>query len=172
MTPDMFRDLYAYTFWADRRVWNCVERLTEEQFTHEVGFSHGSVRDQCIHTMAVESWWLEFLRTGRVNFLDRDDYPTRAAVRAKWDAIERDVLAYLATITEADLNRDVRPNVWEGDEQPIKAWQALLQVANHSTDHRAQTLATIHMLGGQGVEQEYLDYLFDQQRKSSATLQA
>src|SRR5579859_3344745 len=156
MNPALFRDLYAYTFWADRRVWGCVAQLTEEQFVSELGFSYGSLRDQCIHIMSVESWWFEFLRTGKINFLNMDDYPTRAAVRAKWDSVEREVTAYLSSLSAADLERDVRPDWWDETRKPVRAWQAMLQVANHSTDHRAQTLATIHMLGGQGVEQEYL----------------
>lgn len=175
MDPAVFREMYAYNFWADRQVWRCVEQLTEEQFTREVAFSRGSLRNQCIHIMGTEFWWFRFLRTGNVEFLDSDDYPTRAAVRARWDTTEQEITRYLADITPADLTRKVRPEVWDADDPPVQAWQAMFQVANHSTDHRAQALATIHQFGGVVVEQDYLNYLWDQvdqQRNSSATLQA
>lgn len=175
MDPAMFREMYAYNFWADRQVWQCVEQLTEEQFTQDVGFSRGSLREQCIHIMAVEFWWFRFLHTGNVEFLDSDDYPTRAAVRARWDTIEQEVTRYLAGVTPDELTREVKPDVWDEDDKPVQAWQAMFQVANHSTDHRAQTLASIHLLGGPVVQQDYLDYLSDQadqERSNSATLQA
>ncbi|PJF26553.1 MAG: hypothetical protein CUN52_15675 [Phototrophicales bacterium] len=40
---------------------------------------------------------------------------------------------------------------------------ALVQVANHSTDHRAQTLAGLHQLGATTVEQDYLFYLWEKE---------
>ena len=172
MDPTVFREMFAYSFWANRQVWSCIEQLTEGQFTQDIAFSRGALRMQCIHIMGTESWWFHFLRTGEVAFLDAADYPTRAAVRAKWDEVEREVISYLAGVSDADLVRMVRPEVWDDEDQPVHAWQAMLQVAMHSTDHRAQTLASIHEMGGAGVEQDYLNYLDDQQRNNSATLHA
>lgn len=163
MDATYFQDLYRYNFWADRRVWDCIEPLTDEQFTRDLGHSHGSIRVQCIHVMGAEWWWLRFLGAGTVTFLDRDDYPTRTAIRTKWDEVEETVQAYLQTVTAQDLERDVRPDFWDESRQPIKVWQALIQVINHSTDHRAQILAGINQLGGQTVGQDYLHYLFAQQ---------
>lgn len=74
------------------------------------------------------------------------------------------VRGYVASVDDAELQRDVRPDHWDPDERPIKMWQAMLQVANHSTDHRAQVLAGIQRLGGPTVGQDYLDYLFEQQQ--------
>jgi uncharacterized damage-inducible protein DinB len=163
MDPAIFRDLYAYNFWAHRQVWPCIEQLSEEQFTQDAGYSVGALRDQCVHVMAVESWWFHFLRTGELRFLEEEDYPTRQAIRAKWDDVEQAVHSYLATLTEDELQRAVRPEVWDEGQQPITVWQAMLQVANHSTDHRAQILAGLRQLGAPTVEQDYLNYLFAQQ---------
>ncbi len=163
MDPAMFRDLYGYNFWAHRQVWPCIEQLSEEQFTQDAGYSVGAMRDQCVHVMAVESWWFHFLCTGELRFLEEEDYPTRQAIRAKWDDVEQTVQSYLATLTEDELQREVRPDVWDEGQQPITVWQAMLQVANHSTDHRAQVLAGLRQLGAPTVEQDYLNYLFAQQ---------
>ena len=161
MDAHYFHDLYCYTFWADRRVWGCVAQLSDDQFTTELDYSIGALRTQCIHTMGVESWCITFLATGELHFLDMDDYPDRASIRARWDEIEQFVLGYIDSLTPAELERDVHPEFWE-DEPPIKLWQALIQVANHSTDHRAQILAGIHRLGGETAGQDYLDYLGEQ----------
>lgn len=158
MQPDEFRDLYDYNYWAHRQVWECLEQLSDEQITQDLEYSVGSLHDQCVHVMSVESWWFRFLRTGVVEFLNPDDHKTRASVRETWDVVEREVRDYLAALTPQELRREVSPDFWEG-RLTVQVWQALVQVANHGTDHRAQMLAGIHRLGGPTVEQDYLSYL-------------
>lgn len=161
MAPEFFRELYDYNFWADRRVWTCIEALSEARFKQKTDYAHGALRDQALHTMGVEYWWLHFLATGELDFIDPEAYPTRASLRARWDEVERQVRAYLAGLTDAELEREVRPEFWDEGGRPIRVRQALFQVANHSTDHRAQMLAVIHRLGGETVGQDFLDYLFE-----------
>ncbi len=163
MSPEFFQEIYAYNFWANRRMWSCIEQLSDEQFTQDSAYAHGSLRAQCIHSMGVEWWWLHFLATGELAFLNGDDYPTRAAVHRQWELVESDVQAYVHTLTPAELERAVRPEFWKEGRKPIRVCDALFQVANHSTDHRAQILAVIHNLGGPTIEQDYLDYVFEKQ---------
>ncbi|MBZ0277830.1 MAG: DinB family protein [Anaerolineae bacterium] len=163
MDKTYFLRQYDYNFWAHRQVWNCVMQLTDEQFNQHLDYSIGSIRIQCIHTMAVESWWFEFLRRGELVFMDMVDFPTRAEIRTRWDEVETSIRAYLERLTPAEMEREVRPHFWDETRQPIKVWEAILQVANHSTDHRAQTLAGLHRLGAPTVGQDFLDYLFAQQ---------
>jgi uncharacterized damage-inducible protein DinB len=118
--------------------------------------------------MAVESWWFRFLNQGDLVFLDLEDYPSRATIRSAWDEVERAVRGYLAALTPTELEREVRPPFWE-EGQPIKVWQALVQVANHSTDHRAQMLTGILQLGGPTIEQDYLGYLFAKQQGKASS---
>jgi uncharacterized damage-inducible protein DinB len=68
------------------------------------------------------------------------------------------VMAYLETLTPDELEREVRPSVWEDGRPPIKVWEVRTQVANHSTDHRAQTLAGLHRLGAPTVMQDFRFY--------------
>lgn len=158
-----FAELFDYNFWAHRRVWECVMQLSEEAYRQDLGYSVGSIRNQVVHTLAVEHWWFTFLDTGELAFLDDERLTARAAVRARWDATEALVRAYLARLTPGELRREVRPAFWPTGRRPIAVYQALTQVANHSTDHRAQTLAGLHRLGAPTVGQDVLDHLFEQQ---------
>lgn len=162
MTVAHYHDLYEYNYWAQRRVWNCIEQLTQEQFLQDLPHSVGSLHAQCFHSMLVEDWWFRYLKEGVIRFMEADDYPDRDAVRAGWDGVERYANGYLQALTSAELERDVLPPFWE-NKQPVKVWQALVQVANHSTDHRSQMLVGIHQLGGPTVEQDFLGFLFDRQ---------
>lgn len=163
MTPQIFQDIFAYTFWADRQVWKCLDGLSDEQL-NQASEGRDSLHDEALHTMAVEHWWLVFIASGRLWFLEENEYPTRASIRTMWDRIEENVTRFLSTLTEQDLQREVRPNFWPEGRKPIPVWQALFQVANHSTDHRAQMLAHIKQLGGKTVEQDYLGFLVEKQQ--------
>ena len=156
--PQHFAELYAYNAWANRRLWNSVMTLSESQFRQPLSYG-GTIRDQVTHMLAVESWWPHFLASGELVFLDPDTLPDREAIRAAWDSVEARNRAFLERLTPAELTREVRPEFWDPTEGPIQVWEALIQVLNHSTDHRAQTLAGLSQLGAPTFEQDFLSYL-------------
>ena len=170
MDKAFFVDLYRYNYWAQRKVWDCVVALDEAQFKQELDYSIGSIHSHCVHMMAVETWWFEFLHHGTYDFLDQHDdqeadFPTRELLRIRWDASEKAVFAYLDTLTKDELARIARPDFWHNNLPSITVSEALLQVANHSTDHRAQMLAGLHQLGGATVAQDYLDFAWEKRKK-------
>lgn len=162
MDKDFFIDLYLYNFWANMRVWECIEELTEEEFFRELAYSIGSIHIQVAHTLAVEAWWFNFLQTGVVEFIKEEDLTNREIIRKQWDSTEKQVMAYLNTLTTEELNRKVMPPSWE-NKPAITVRDALVQVANHSTDHRSQTLSGLHQLGATTIEQDYLVYLWEKE---------
>ncbi len=162
MNQDFFVQLYDYTFWAERKLFDCVLALSDAQYRQPISFSIGPICAHVVHLMSVEHWWFYFLKTGVIDFIDDEAAMAqpREALRAQWDEVERDVRAYLATLTADELARKVKPPFWKEDRAPIAVWQALLQVANHSTDHRAQALAMLHtQFGAPTFEQDLLEYL-------------
>lgn len=162
MNKEYFVEMFAYTDWANREVWERVLLLSDEAFFQPLDYSIGSIYEQVVHTMAVEYWWPHYLSTGNLQFLSEDEweeYRSRAAIRARWDQVSASNQAYAATLTEGELARIVKPSVWEEDRPGMTVAQALTQVILHSMDHRAQTLAMLHTLGIEGVGQDYLRYL-------------
>lgn len=161
MDKDAFVTLYDYVFWADRRFFDRVMALSEEQYRQHIEFSQGAISEHLVHLIGVQHWWFHFLRTGELDFFDDAvfDLP-REELREKQAEVERAVRAYLDTLTPEELQRRVKPDFWDDDRAPITVWQALLQVANHSTDHRAQAMAMMHtQFGAPTMEQDFLDYL-------------
>lgn len=153
-----WQELFDYNFWANRRVWECVIAVDRARFDQPFPDGRPSLMAQCVHILGVESWWIHFLQTGVVEFVDEDQFHTQEDVRALWNQVEVNVKGYLAQLTPADLTRNVRPTFWE-DPWSVQAWQGLMQVLNHSTDHRAQLLDSVRELGGPTEEQDYLSYL-------------
>ena len=164
MTPAYFQELYGFNYWNNHRVWECLLAFSDGQVIQAVDESEWSLLTHCIHIVAVEDWWVRFLATGNLQFLDWEALPDRPALRAQWDLTEPMVRAYVAALTPEELEREVRPPFWKEGQAPIKVYQALTQVALHSADHRAQLLTHIRRLGGPTVEQDFLGYLFTKQQ--------
>ena len=92
-----------------------------------------------------------------------EDYDTRAAAKSKWDELRADAMAYINSLSEADLDA-VFP--WELPARNLAAenarWEILLHAANHATDHRAQILAMLNQhFGIETPEQDMLFYLLE-----------
>lgn len=164
MMIDHIRMLFDYTYWAHRQVWQVVLELTHDQFTHPVEYSIGSVHKQLVHTMSAEWVWLQRIQGQAPSLFDPTDYPTRDAIRAQWDEIEAAVRAYLARLTDEEMQRSVRVTTSRGDQYAHRVGEILLHVANHATDHRAQTLALLFGLGYDTPPQDLIFYLREQQR--------
>ena len=50
MNASAFRHFYAYHFTENRKIWDAyITSLSQEQFMQDVGYSHGSVRNQIVH---------------------------------------------------------------------------------------------------------------------------
>lgn len=47
------------------------------------------------------------------------------------------------------------------EDRVLAAWQVLLRVANHGTDHRAQLLRVLHNLGVKTESQDYIFYVYE-----------
>ena len=163
MTPEEIRTLHDYNFWTHRRVWACIEQLTDEQFTRHFDYSIGSIRNHIVHVMSVDERW--FARLQGIEPPPRlmpDEFPTRADARAKWDTIEASMRAYLDRLTGAELNESFDYDLsHRGGQKHDTRWQILVHVVNHGTDHRAQILSLLYALGAPTTEQDLTAYLWE-----------
>lgn len=163
MNVDHFRKLFDYNVWAHRRVWECVVRLSEAQYRQPCDYSIGSVHEQLVHTFGAERLWLNRAKGIPTSGLPRsDDVPDRAALRADWDALWQEWQAFVDSLHDDDLERVMTYTSITGSQtRHTPLWLMLMQILNHSTDHRAQTLALIHQLGGETIAQDLIFYSWE-----------
>lgn len=149
MHADAFRHIYNYHMFINRRIWDeSVITLSDEQFTQDLGYSLGSVRNQVVHMMSVDERWFAGLRGVELpDILDPAQYPDRMKIRTEWDRIEADMRAWLDALDDATIAREF--------DAGLRVWQVLFHVVDHGTDHRAQLLAGLHSLGAPTLEQDY-----------------
>jgi uncharacterized damage-inducible protein DinB len=160
MNADAFRHLYEYHFSENRKIWDsCISPLSAAQFTQQVDYSHGSIRNQVVHIINAENGWFSELSQKEFAIeyppADIDD---RQAIRSHWDRVEKDMREYLSTLQD-DMLFD-KPILLEEDKDLI-AWQVLLHVVNHGTDHRAQMLRILHDFGVKTESQDYIFYVYE-----------
>ena len=123
-------------------------------------YSHGSVQDQILHLIDAEQMWFSELRDARpMEPLPSTDLDDRDAIRAYWDTAEQNIRAYLAELKDDMLL--TKPIKKPEEDQALFAWQVLLHVANHATDHRAQLLRVLHDLGVETKSQDYIFYIYE-----------
>jgi uncharacterized damage-inducible protein DinB len=161
MNADAFRHFYHYHLAENRKIWDrYITQLTIEQFTQPAAYSHGSVRGQVVHLMSTDEVWFAGLRGATFP----EDFPPvsgddRDAIRARWDAVEEMMRAYLTGLTDEMLSE--KPIEEPEEDQNLTTWQVLLHVVNHGTDHRAQLLRLLNDLGVKTTSQDYIFYVYE-----------
>ena len=158
MTPvQMIRTLFEYNDALNRRLWDSIMTVSEEQFVQELDYSRGSLRDQALHITSSEGGWLRGLQgdpKARRFRIDPADHPTPVTGRVAWEETAAELLAYVKALTEAELE-ETPPGM------PGPRWQALLHLANHGTDHRSQILRILADFGAPTFEQDMIFHMWD-----------
>lgn len=161
MNIEAIKKMYVYHFAMHRKVWDtCIETLADEQFITDLDYSKGSIRNQCVHVIGVdERWFARIQGVPLPDFPADEAYTTKASVRARWDEAEKIIMAYLNTLTDADLSRVLSYDMpHRGGMKTNPVWEILVHVINHGTDHRAQILAMLHQMGAPTLEQDMMLY--------------
>lgn len=159
MNANAFRHFYEYHFTENRKIWDTyIMPLSQEQFSQDVDYSHGSVRNQIVHLMSVDDAWFSGLRGVEIpRDPDPANFNDRSVVRAHWDRVEKNMRDYLAKLQDEMLFK--KPFA-EGEDKDLILWQVLLHVVNHGTDHRAQLLRLLNDLGVKTESQDYIFYVY------------
>lgn len=152
--------LLDYHYWANRQLWRPVMALSEAQFTQPVSDTSPSLRTLLVRMVANENLWVNYLWHGDVEFLQEAQLPTRASIRAEWDALEEEIRDFVDELSPAALQRQVQP-VFLSAGTSLRVWEILLQIINDATACRAQVRLYLHQLGSPAPAHEFLDFLVD-----------
>jgi uncharacterized damage-inducible protein DinB len=148
MIIEVIRSLYDYSTWANQRVLDTAEELSEDQFLEEAGPSHGSLRNTFVHTLSGQWIWLErWQGTSPAAMLKRSDFPDLASVRTRWETIERDTREYFDGLQPDQLEQVISYTTTGGDAKAYPLWKLIFQQANHQTQHRSEAAVMLTNFG-------------------------
>jgi len=169
MNLEDFRTLYDYNSWANHRTLEASAALTPEQFTREMGSSFGSVRDTLAHICGAEWIWLERWH-GRspAGIPPAADFPDIEAVRRRFAEIDRNLVDYVASLTQDDLPRVITFKNLAGVPYSQPLAPCLQHVANHSTYHRGQVTTLLRQLGAKAVATDLIAFYRERAAQAKA----
>jgi uncharacterized damage-inducible protein DinB len=141
MLHDYIRFLYAYNNWANTRVLDTCDALTQEQFLAGQGSStaNPSIRDTLVHTMSAHELWLaRWNGVSPTQILDPQDFGTVALVREYWKQVEGHTQGYVERVQEDVLDQVLEYTNTKGRPFAYPRWQTMVHQVNHATQHRAE----------------------------------
>jgi uncharacterized damage-inducible protein DinB len=155
---ELIRSLYAYSAWANGRILDTAAGLDHAHFVAATGPAGESIRDTLAHTLGAQWLYLERWQGRSPRSMPAPgDFPDLAAVRARWEEIERATAAFVAGLTEARLAEVVAYTNFQGERWAYSLWQQMTHQVNHATQHRSEAAL---MLTQAGHSPGWLDLLY------------
>lgn len=145
MDRELLVALYSYNTYANRLVLDAVAHLSDEEFTRPASPSHESVRTLLLHMLDVETFYFKHAQ-GQPLPPRPAEAPTLAQIRAYVDQLAQEQEAFVRSLAENDLKREVECQLQEHWFR-LPVWQMLTQAFVHSTHHRGELSIVLTGLG-------------------------
>lgn len=156
------RELFDYSYWANRKLFDVLASVTPEEFTQTVGGSYGSIRNTLVHIVSAEAGWME--RCGgpkRGPRLSPADFPTLSSVIRTWNKVEVNMRRVLSDLSDADLERKVEFSFDPSRQYSMSVGEMLHHAALHGVHHRGQVALLLRVLGYAPGNVDILNYYAD-----------
>jgi uncharacterized damage-inducible protein DinB len=153
MKIDEIKLLCDYNDWADARLLAACTRVSPEQYVAPASYGHGGLRATMVHILD-NSWQQRITLQGYyrepladeaaydATELHEDALPTFAMLHERWLIEQRELRAYLDTLTEETLNSMIR-YVIPGAIRERVVWHILVDLILHATQHRSEAAALL-----------------------------
>jgi len=140
--------IYDYNYWANKKILDSSARVNQEQFGAAANFPYGGLRGTLLHILDTEwGWRALFENIDSATDLKETDFTTLATLKARWREEEIAMRAYLASLSDEDMERHLYYTTDTGIERDRILWHCLLHVVNHGTQHRSEAAALLTNYG-------------------------
>ncbi len=150
------RRLYDYTDWANDRILEAIQGLSEEQFTRPLVSSFPSIRDTLSHIASAEWIWLRrWMGESPLTIPEWMNAPSLALLTDQMHRISSDREGYLAALAAGTIGSTLHYRSIKGDPFAMPLEQTLIHCANHSTYHRGQLVTMLRQVGAAAPATDY-----------------
>jgi uncharacterized damage-inducible protein DinB len=157
MKIDEIKLLYGYNDWADARILAACAKVSPEQYAAPTSYGHGGLRATMVHILdnirqqriTLQGYYQEPLANEAAydaTEFHEDAFPTLAMLQERWLIEQREMWAYLDTLTEEMLNSTIR-YVIPGAIRERVVWHILLDLTIHAAQHRSEAAALLTSYG-------------------------
>jgi uncharacterized damage-inducible protein DinB len=147
-----FEMLAAYNAWVNERLYDVAAKIGDADYRADRGAFFGSLHGTLNHLLLGDIIWMHrFTGDGEEpKQLDAILYDEFAALRAARRAEDERIIAYIARLTETDLQGTIR---YRSTRSPAEIEQyltpLLLHFFNHQTHHRGQAHCLLTAIAGE-----------------------
>ncbi|HEX3986461.1 MAG TPA: DinB family protein [Acidobacteriaceae bacterium] len=148
-TVDGIRQFHRWTHLCFGRALDHLVTIPLAAYTRDVpGFGSPNLRDQVIHCINCEAFWVHMLQG--VPFTDDDPsrFPTVADARTLEGHVSAQTLSYLSSLTDQRLNTSTTLRFSESDTAAVRTPALILHhMLTHAFHHKGQIAAMCRILG-------------------------
>jgi uncharacterized damage-inducible protein DinB len=152
--------LYSYNAWANGRILLASGLVTDLQLKRQPVAGLGSLRDILVHTMGAQWIWLcRWRGVSPAVMPDPHEYHNLEALRLRWTEIEGETQAFVHSLDEATLHRDVSYTSLSGTAHADALWQLMFHQVNHATQHRSEAAILLTLYNLSPGDLDFIYYL-------------
>ncbi len=143
-----FLELFDYNAWANRRIFDAVAQLSENEYFRDLKSSYGGVHGTLCHIVWAEQLWLHRWKGKPHPAVPQGtDLQSLADARARWEGVEAERRSFVDTLSDRQLDdtKLVKPS--SGGEYVHTFRQMFRHFVNHSSYHRGQIVTFMRQLG-------------------------
>ena len=138
----------AYTIWADQRIFETVNNLSDDRIEREIASSFPSIKKTILHMWDAESMWWQRLKLSEKITRPSEEFKGTFAGLLK--NLEQQSIAWKEWIDNANENQLQHVFAYQNSrkeqfKQPV--YEMLMHLFNHSTHHRGQLVTLLRQLG-------------------------
>jgi len=141
MQLDMINTLFAYNRWANEQLLQTIAGVSETELHADMCNGIGSMHSTLVHMLSGMWIWRTRWQGGMPDMmLHLEDFPTFDAILQRWYDEERLLHAFVVTLHEEDLTRDIRyiSTMIPGKLFTLPLWKTMVHQTNHLTQHRSE----------------------------------
>lgn len=144
----MFEQYAAYNLWANQRITEVINNLTDDKINMEIESSFNSIYKTLSHLRDVESIWWQ-----RMKLVEQQEWPGKTFTGSVMElsqhliAQSKQWKEWVDNATEAALQHEFIYRNTKKDQfkQPVN--EVLLHLFNHQTYHRGQLITMLRQAG-------------------------
>jgi uncharacterized damage-inducible protein DinB len=142
------QELFAYNWWANGRILDAVETLSEEQLDQPLGGSFPTLRTTVGQILTAEGIWLSRWQGDSPTTLPAGwDFLTFSSLRGHWREVESEQAAFALTLSDETLRAPLSYKTLGGEAFSQPLVHLIRHLINHSTYHRGQVTTLLRQLG-------------------------
>ena len=143
----LLQQFAAYNVWANNKIIDCINNLSDEQISREIASSFPSIKKTILHIWDAEAMWWQRLKLSEKIIRPSDEFDgSFAELVKKLDQQSNEWKDWVDNATEIQLQHvfAYQNTKKEQFKQPVN--EMLLHLFNHGTYHRGQLVTMLRQL--------------------------